>query len=231
MHLGKYYECNTAISTAEAWNSSHWAEINVNSLVGSDVEIVNVADYATNTSDLFDYLSALYSAGKTAVLRYSYAMYSSDYIVGYSLGISPPGSLYQIQAFSNVYAGTVNILTINSSGYSFEQKYVGRLTELTDATESDLNNNTISMGDNVVRKLTLTSISTLTVNISSVGNFALEIDNTGNSNDVTVSVVRSGTTTLKYSVAGGNVVGAGKYMQLTCVGSCWTLAEFTAPTP
>ena len=234
MHGGLRYVCNTAIATAEEWDNSHWTSQSVQTAMdslGSDVEIVNVDDYAPNTSDLFDYLSTLYSAGKTAILRYNYAMYNSDYTVGYALGWSPYGSLYEIKAFSNVYAGTVNILTINSSGYSFEQQYVGRLTELTDATESDLNNNAISMGDNVVRKLTLTSISTLTVNIGSVGNFALEIDNTGNSNDVTVSVVRSGTTTLKYSVAGGNVVGAGKYVQVTCVGNCWTQAEFTQPTP
>lgn len=33
------------------------------------------------------------------------------------------------------------------------------------------------------------------------------------------------------SGAGGNSLTTGKLYQLTCVGSCWTLAEFTVPTP
>lgn len=29
MHLGKYYRCDTAISTAEAWTPAHWTETNI----------------------------------------------------------------------------------------------------------------------------------------------------------------------------------------------------------
>lgn len=29
MHLGKYFRCNTAIPTAEAWNPAHWAETDI----------------------------------------------------------------------------------------------------------------------------------------------------------------------------------------------------------
>ncbi len=35
MHLGKYYECNTAISTAEAWNSSHWTLTDIETIIGN----------------------------------------------------------------------------------------------------------------------------------------------------------------------------------------------------
>ena len=35
MHLGKYYECNTAISAAEAWDSTHWTETNVENVIGN----------------------------------------------------------------------------------------------------------------------------------------------------------------------------------------------------
>lgn len=96
-------------------------------------------------------------------------------------------------------------------------------------TESDVVNGVLSVrGNNVVTSVALTTLSTLTIDVlSSVPNFAIEIDNTGNSNDVTLNVTRMGTA-LKYSVAGGDTVGTGKYVQLTCVGSCWTLAEFTA---
>jgi len=101
-------------------------------------------------------------------------------------------------------------------------------------TEADLVEGELAIASaNSLTKLTLTTVQTLTVKANGdIPNFALEIDNTGNSNDVTVTVQDStGMTTLNASVAGGDTVGAGKYVQLTCVGSCWTLAEFTVPTP
>lgn len=82
---------------------------------------------------------------------------------------------------------------------------------------------------NSITKLTLTTAQTLTV-LANAGtpNFALEIDNTGNGNDVTVTVKDStGTTTLKASAAGGTTIDDGAYVQLTCVGGCWTMAVFS----
>lgn len=35
MHLGKYYECNTVISTAEDWTAAHWTEIDVETSIQS----------------------------------------------------------------------------------------------------------------------------------------------------------------------------------------------------
>lgn len=99
-------------------------------------------------------------------------------------------------------------------------------------TESDLVEGVLSIAStNSVTKLTLTTAQTLTVLANEgVPNFALEIDNTGNSNDVTVTVKDStGTTTLNQSVAGGDSLTTGKLYQVTCVGSCWTLAEFEVP--
>ena len=101
-------------------------------------------------------------------------------------------------------------------------------------TEADLVDGALAItSTNSVTKLTLTTAETLTVLANEgIPNFALEIDNTGNSNDVTVTVQDStGETTLNASVAGGDSVGAGKRYQVTCVGSCWTLAEFTVHTP
>lgn len=97
-------------------------------------------------------------------------------------------------------------------------------------TESDLVDGALSIGEtNSITKLTLTTAQTLTVLANNgVPNFALEIDNTGNSNDVTVTVKDStGTTTLKASAAGGNTIDDGAYVQLTCVGNCWTMAVFS----
>lgn len=103
-----------------------------------------------------------------------------------------------------------------------------------DKTDADIPSDGILAidGGNSLTRLTLTTLQAFTVKANTgVPNFALEIDNTGNSNDVTVTVVDSLGTALKASAAGGDTVGAGKYVQLTCVGSCWTLAEFTVPTP
>ena len=99
-------------------------------------------------------------------------------------------------------------------------------------TESDLDNGKLAIGcGNSNTELTLTTVNALTVLANSgVPNFALLVDNSGNSNDVTVTVKDStDTTTFYQSVAAGNTVGAGKIVQITCVGKCWTLAEFDAP--
>ena len=74
---------------------------------------------------------------------------------------------------------------------------------------------------------------TLNVNVDSgeVPNFAVEITP---SVDVTLTVTKTvgnTTTTLNPSVSGGNSLTTGKLYQVTCVGNCWTLAEFTQPTP
>ena len=98
--------------------------------------------------------------------------------------------------------------------------------------ESDLNNGKLAIGcGNSNTELTLTTVSALTVLANSgVPNFALLVDNSGNSNDVTVTVKDSNDKNpLLQSTAAGNKVSAGKICQITCVGRCWTLAEFEAP--
>ena len=96
-------------------------------------------------------------------------------------------------------------------------------------TESDLNSGKLAIGcGNSTTELTLTTVNSLTVLANSgVANFALLVDNSGNSNDVTVTVKDStDETTFYQSTAAGNKVSAGKIVQITCVGKCWTLAEF-----
>ena len=98
--------------------------------------------------------------------------------------------------------------------------------------ESDLNNGKLAIGcGNSNTELTLTTVSALTVLANSgVPNFALLVDNSENSNDVTVTVKDSNDENpLLQSTAAGNKVSAGKICQITCVGRCWTLAEFEAP--
>lgn len=99
-------------------------------------------------------------------------------------------------------------------------------------TESDLNNGKLAIGcGNSNTELTLTTVNAVTILANpGVANFALLVNNSGNSNDVTVTVKDStDTNTFLYSSAAGNQVKKNTICQITCVGRCWTLAEFEAP--
>lgn len=103
------------------------------------------------------------------------------------------------------------------------------MTDLGNKTEADLDNGALTIATgNSTTELTLTTVNALTI-ISNIGvpNFAITIDNSGNSNDVTVSVVESdGSTALLKSSTGGNTITAGKIVQLSSVGNCFAMAEF-----
>lgn len=105
----------------------------------------------------------------------------------------------------------------------------GGMYDLGDKTESDLDSGKLTIGcGNSTTALTLTTVNAITILANNgVPNFALLIDNSSNSNAVTVTVKDStDMTTFLQSVNAGNEVAAGKIYQLTCVGKCWTLAEF-----
>jgi hypothetical protein len=91
----------------------------------------------------------------------------------------------------------------------------------------------VNVRNNALNKLT-TAQANLTLNVllktGEVPNFAVEITAGA---DVTLSVTKkvgNTTTALKQSKAGGNALENGKSYQVTCVGSCWTLAEFEEPS-
>ena len=98
---------------------------------------------------------------------------------------------------------------------------------LTDAASIDVPNNSVSTLSTTQAALTLN------VNCAAdeVPNFAVEIS-AGAAVTLTVTkTVGNTVTTLYPSDAGGNALESGKYYQITCVGNCWTLAEFVPPTP
>ena len=80
-----------------------------------------------------------------------------------------------------------------------------------------------------------TAQSTLTLNVNvgdnEVPNFAVEVSPNADCTLTVTKTVGNTTTTLNPSVAGGDSLTTGKLYQVTCVGSCWTLAEFAVPTP
>ena len=83
---------------------------------------------------------------------------------------------------------------------------------------------------------TYTGSNTLNFVVSPIdgmaANFAVKITSTA-ATDGTVTVYKKANglyIPLKPSVAGGTTVEAGKTYQLTCVGDCWTIAEFEEPS-
>lgn len=101
--------------------------------------------------------------------------------------------------------------------------FAGNLTDGANVTIPQ--NNSLSTLTTAQASLTLN----LVLEAGEVPNFAVEITAGA---DVTLSITKtvgSTTTLLKQSVAGGNALENGKFYQVTCVGSCWTLAEFEEP--
>lgn len=125
------------------------------------------------------------------------------------------GSAWSVSNVS--YATTIDITDLES-----RLGIVKNGGALTDAASVNVPNNSLST-------LT-TSQASLTLNVAcaenEVPNFAVEIT-AGVAVTLTVTkTVGSTTTTLKHAEAAGNTLESGKFYQVTCVGSCWTLAEF-----
>ena len=123
-------------------------------------------------------------------------------------------------------------VTKEASSGKWKEKYIKSLAEsILDDGLGHLDDGklVISTG-NSTTALTLTTVAALTVWANpGVPNFAMTIDNSGNSGDVTVIVKdNTGTTTLLKSSDAGNQIAAGAISQLTCVANCWTLADFEA---
>ena len=146
-----------------------------------------------------------------------------------------PGWTYTLTDSGILTLGSVNVDVGDEVAWTGSVWFkVGGNCEIHDGgskTESDLVEGVLTISStNSVTKLTLTTAQTLTVLANEgVPNFALEIDNTGNSNDVTVTVTDSTeTATLNPSYSGGTKCYAGKFYQLTCVGTCWNITEYFA---
>jgi hypothetical protein len=122
--------------------------------------------------------------------------------------------------------------TLLSVGTDIErlQRAIGSVKNggvLTDAASVNVPNNALST--------LATAQATLTLNVNvgtdDVPNFAVEVTPSADCTLTVTKTVGNTTTTLNPSVAGGNSLTTGKKYQLTCVGSCWTLAEFAMPNP
>lgn len=95
----------------------------------------------------------------------------------------------------------------------------------------------VTAPNNAVSSLT-TSQSSLRIQVvvepGEIPNFAVEITASADATLTVAKVVSGGgaavATQLKPSVSGGTELESGKIYQVTCVGSCWTIAEFEDPS-
>ena len=143
-------------------------------------------------------------------------------------------SIYSIsQVMENVVDGIKEVKhddSLTGKGTDEEQLSVVYLRDvgaLTDAASVDVTNNATQH---------LTSAQTaLTLNVNCVAgevpNFAVEISASAAITLTLTKTVNNVATTLYPSEAGGTALESGKYYQVTCVGNCWTLAEFVPPSP
>lgn len=90
----------------------------------------------------------------------------------------------------------------------------------------------IDVTNNAIQELT-SAQAALTLNVNcaegEVPNFAVEISASAAITLTITKTVGSTVTTLWPSEAGGTSLESGKFYQITCVGNCWTLAEFVDP--
>lgn len=258
------YECNTAISTAEAWNVAHWTKIIVKDLIDAAKAVADEAAQAIEGAKDLTFDEDFFTPDETdtevniklngvpfGVNDETPLQILQDTQEGLVLGADSPFNSAIASTFdgtvaykvgdhvtykSKLYKCTTAIVTPSSTWDSsnwtettVDEAINAGMSDFGDKTESDLTDGKLAIEvGNSVTNLTLTTVSALTVLANSgVPNFALTIDNSGNSNNVTITVKDStDTTTFLQSVSAGNEATAGKIYQLTCVGKCWTLAEF-----
>lgn len=196
-----------------------------------------------SVSDWYSTIPAIVAAGKIPMFYDTYTYEGVQRNILYVYQYTDTGSNY-------VFMGTgVKIPDFTPSPKFFYVTYTldtstgsGGITgcdsngigEETINSTSRLSGDTLSIDNNRAYKITNTSIlgkSNLIIKIEDVAtsdfaaNVSIELTPTAN---MTLTV-KKWNTTLKYSVAGGNQLTAGKTYQVTAFGGCWTMAEFQLP--
>lgn len=203
----------------------------------------------TSVSGLMSTISETY-AKKTEIPDISGKQDTVTFADGYDASTNPAATVATV---NSAVSGKADVST-TLAGYGISDAYTKtetdalldtkvNLSTLTNAIESvkgAIKNGgvltdgaSVTVPNNSLSTLT-TSQSSLTLNVAcdenEIPNFAVEITA---GTDVTLTVTKtvgSTTTTLKYAEAAGNTLESGKYYQVTCVGNCWTLAEFVSPS-
>jgi hypothetical protein len=203
-----------------------WTEDDEWFKVGGDTAPIAVFKFADTAYPLVADMNTELLKGKDIVLIRT--SYPSRYDVFY-LTYRNSGSGHIRMTFT----GTSEILDVEDDVWTVTKQALNGVKNGGSVAQID---GYASVENNSLTTITGVNVATLEVSVSfgngstEVPNFALEIDPTV---DCTLTLKRytgSSPLTLTPSVAGGNVMTAGKHYQVTCVGSYWTLAEFAMPS-
>lgn len=138
----------------------------------------------------------------------------------------------RIIVFNGYGNGSIDDIRIMDSSWSYNQgQRLEDKGELVDQTVT-VSEGKISVNNNARASVTLSNLNALEINVqvasmAHAANTCIEIDNRNNNNPVTLTVKRGGAV-LRHSASAGVSVAAGKFVQVTVVGDCWTMAEFEA---
>lgn len=212
------------------WTADGWEHSDIHYV--TDVETVDIIN--ENMDLIRDVVFDNGTPSRSTVLRVSEDTYDAYDVNDYW---TRGGILYKITSKVHVADSEVWQFGVTSMGGvvpALNDLASQGMVDLGEKTEADLTDGVYTVAKpNSHTGLTLTTVAALTVEGNTgLGDFEILIDNSGNANDVTVTVKSNdGETTYLHSSAAGTDVAAGKIAQLTCVGTCWTLAEFEAPAP
>lgn len=141
------------------------------------------------------------------------------------LSVEGGGTEYTAGNGINISSGTISAKLGRGLGFNSQGQIQTLLHDagaLTDAAS-------INVTNNATQQLT-SAQAALTLNVNceagEVPNFAVEISASAAITLTLTKTVNNVATTLYPSEAGGTSLESGKYYQVTCVGNCWTLAEF-----
>lgn len=211
----------------EAGDEVAWGANNEWFKVGGESSKVAVLKFADTAYPLIADMNAELLNGKDIVLIRT--SYPSRYDVFY-LTYRNSGSGHIRMTFT----GTGEILDVEDDVWTVTKQALNGVRNGGSVAQSG---GYASVENNSLTTITGVDVAALEVSVSfgngstEVPNFALEIDPTVDCTLTLKRYIGSSPLTLTPSVAGGNVMTAGKHYQVTCVGSYWTLAEFAMPSP
>ena len=165
---------------------------------------------------------------RNILYMYQYTDTSSNYVF-MGTGVKIPDFTPSPKFFYVTY--TLDTSTGSGSVTGCDANGIG---EETINSTARLSGDTLSIDNNRAYKITISTIlakSNLIIKIEDVAtadfaaNVSIELTPT---TDMTLTL-KKWNTTLKYSVAAGNKLIAGKTYQVTAFGGCWTMAEFQLP--
>ena len=187
----------------------------------NDSGFITISSVPTKTSDLLN--DSNFITINSVPTKVSQLQNDSGFVTASDV----PTKTSQLQNDSGFITTSVNNLTNYYNKTEVDNKVNGfarnlSYVEATNITTASVkvNNNAYSHFTNETRDSVVFWIEDNDDNV--LPNFVIEINNL-KACDVTL---QWGSEDLKFSAAGGNHMEANKYYQITCVGWCWTMAEF-----